>query len=188
MIKNIDSEAFGDDLRKIILDLEHITVVSELAEQYDLRIMECLDKHAPAKSKWVTVREHLPWYNNELLDIKKKKRKVERTWRKNRNVTNWLVYKKLSKSLRYAIAVAKWRYLYTEVMEATGDPRRLFKMIFQMIGRTKENPMPESKVNRNWQLTLQTIFSQRYRQFGKTWKVLCYIKQQSYLIVLWKSL
>ena len=35
------------------------------------------------------------------------------------------------------------KYIYYNYYQAAGDPRGLFKMIFEMIGMTKENPVPE---------------------------------------------
>ena len=141
-IKNIDSVKFANDLQKVVQDLENISDLSELAEQYNVRISQCLDTHAPVKTKTVTVREQLPWYNSELLDIKRKKRKAEKMWRKSKNTQNWIIYKSLSQSLHNAIAVSKWRYMNTQVKDSAGDSKKLFKLIFQMMGKKKENPMP----------------------------------------------
>ena len=106
-LKTLTVTKFANDLQKVAQDLENISDLSELAEQYNVRISQCLDKHAPVKTKTITIREQLFWYNNELSDIKRKKRKAIKMWLKSKNTQNWTIYKSLSQSLHNAISVSK---------------------------------------------------------------------------------
>ena len=45
---------------------------------------------APLTTKLVVVRRKVPWFTNEVKDQKRKLRKSEKTWRKNRSKENWM--------------------------------------------------------------------------------------------------
>ena len=40
-----------------------------------------LDKHAPLQKKTITVRSRVPWFNNEIKEAKRLRRRNERIWR-----------------------------------------------------------------------------------------------------------
>lgn len=143
-IKNIDHKSFSNDLSKIVNDLEQFENISLLAQEYDKNLADCLEKHAPLKRKFITVRKKLPWFNDELLNIKRKKRKAEKKWRIEKTTDSWNEYKLLSAHLHSKIASAKWNYLNGEITKNANKPKELYKTMFQMLGKKKENPMPEA--------------------------------------------
>lgn len=50
-----------------------------LLHDYDNKLRDFLDRHAPLKRKTVKVRTMVPWYNSDILEAKRQRRKVERT-------------------------------------------------------------------------------------------------------------
>ena len=80
-LDRIDADLFLSDL----LTLPLLTVPSddldELLLQYNSCLSSLLDKHAPVRSKVITVRPPNPWVSAEVLDIQRKCRSVERWWR-----------------------------------------------------------------------------------------------------------
>ena len=46
--------------------------------------MSILDKHAPLKSRSITIRRSNPWYSPEIEEAKKLRKRLERKWRKTR--------------------------------------------------------------------------------------------------------
>jgi hypothetical protein len=49
-----------------------------MSKCYDITLRSILDKHAPLKSKVMTVRTMVPWFNDSLKKLKAKRRKLER--------------------------------------------------------------------------------------------------------------
>jgi hypothetical protein len=142
-IRNIDQSSFTDDLTSIVNDLSEIENIEVLTDEYNKRLAKCLDKHAPLKTKQITVRKKLPWYSQDILNTKKKKRRAEKKWRSNRNSDTWSVYKGLSVALHNNIVAAKWNYLNGEIIQNAKNPKKLYTTMFHMLGKKKENPLPE---------------------------------------------
>ena len=50
--------------------------------KYNSKLKETLDKHAPLKTKTVTVRDRTPWTNDDLKPWKTERRRLERKMRR----------------------------------------------------------------------------------------------------------
>ena len=57
--------------------------VNDLCDQYDSELSKVVDVHAPLKTRFVTSRPSAPWYSEEIAAEKRKRRKLERRWRKS---------------------------------------------------------------------------------------------------------
>ena len=55
----------------------------------------------------------MPWYNNEIDDARKKRRKAERKWRKSRRAEDLVMFKRLKNYVTHLINKAR-RDFYTE--------------------------------------------------------------------------
>ena len=86
-------------MRRLLLDLKFILSASDLdilAETYTLSHL--LDSHAPLKTKTVVSRPKVAWYNDEIHHAKLRRRKVERKWRKTKQVADFLALKEKKES------------------------------------------------------------------------------------------
>ena len=59
--------------------------VSDLYKQYRQILKTLLDKHAPTKSKSVSQKPPGPWMTPEIIQSKRRRRYLERVWRKSRS-------------------------------------------------------------------------------------------------------
>ena len=81
-LKSIDIDKFKADLSESGLpDFQHEDV-DVLVDKRNTTMAEILEKHAPLKTKEVTIHPDAPWINDEVKEQKRKKRKAERKWRK----------------------------------------------------------------------------------------------------------
>ena len=60
-------DAFAKDISESRLFSMHTTDPDTLADEYDNVLSELLEKHAPLKSKTITIHPPAPWYNNEMF-------------------------------------------------------------------------------------------------------------------------
>ena len=44
-----------------------------------------IDKHAPQKQRWISIRPKAPWYTSEMTEQKRIRRNLERKWRPTRS-------------------------------------------------------------------------------------------------------
>ena len=53
-----------------------------LVENFETTLTSLLDTHAPIKKRTITLRPYAPGYNDSIDDETKKRRRLERRWRK----------------------------------------------------------------------------------------------------------
>jgi hypothetical protein len=71
--------SFNEDLK--VLDLNYDYDLSVLIDKYENALKETLQQHAPQKRRIITLRPLSPWYNEEIGQEKRNRRKPERRWR-----------------------------------------------------------------------------------------------------------
>jgi hypothetical protein len=71
-VKHIDINAFKADICASDLFQKTWSSVNDMSKCYDITLRSVLDKHAPLKSKVMTVRPMVPWFNDSLKKLKAK--------------------------------------------------------------------------------------------------------------------
>lgn len=79
--KAIDTTTFMEDLSASQLCQDPPSEPDKLVDCYNTTLAELLDRHAPLKTKIVTVRPQVPWYTEEIREAKRERRRAERRWR-----------------------------------------------------------------------------------------------------------
>ena len=72
-LKAVDSDKLRCDLRNSELCLDPPSALENLISCYNVTLMDTLNHHAPLKSRVVTVRPRLPWFNEDHTGGKKSK-------------------------------------------------------------------------------------------------------------------
>ena len=80
--KAIDIESFKDDLRKSRLCQDPPDALTDLVFCYGSTMTSLFDKHATLQKKTITVRPRVSWFNNEIKEAKRLRRRNERIWRR----------------------------------------------------------------------------------------------------------
>ncbi|CAB4022830.1 Hypothetical predicted protein, partial [Paramuricea clavata] len=73
--------SFNDDLKVLDLDVDYDYDLPVLIDKYENTLKETLQQHAPQKRRIITLRPLSPWYNEEIGQEKRNRRKLERRWR-----------------------------------------------------------------------------------------------------------
>ena len=79
--KAIDITAFMEDLSASRLCQDPPSEPVKLVNCYYSMLAGLLDRHAPLKTKTVTVRPQVPWYSEEIREAKRARWRAERKWR-----------------------------------------------------------------------------------------------------------
>ncbi|CAB4003012.1 Hypothetical predicted protein, partial [Paramuricea clavata] len=66
-----------------LLNMDDDTSLSVLVNNYHTVLCGILDELAPVKTRSIIVHPNALWYNDEIADAKKKRRRLERKWRSN---------------------------------------------------------------------------------------------------------
>ena len=93
-IKSINRDSLREELSRSDLCTNFLSYSLEiLVNLYNNTLTSTLNRHAPVITKTVTKRPTVPWFNQEVKDTKKERRRAERKWRKPLLQTDLLVFK-----------------------------------------------------------------------------------------------
>ena len=85
-IKSIDIERLKSDICDSLGPNTDISIdVNDLVSRYCSELTRIMDIHAPLKKRHVVIRPAAPWYNDEIKDAKRLRRRLERRWRRSRD-------------------------------------------------------------------------------------------------------
>ena len=100
------------------------------------------DAMCPLTSKEVREEEKNKWYNAEINNAKRDKRKCELDWRKNKNDTNRKLYQEARNRLNRLLFRSKKNFYMNKLMEAEGDSSKVYKILNEISGGKKEKLLP----------------------------------------------
>ena len=120
-----------------------------MAAQYNTMLRKIMDDHAPVKTKTVKKKPAMPWYNDEIIGLKRDRRKAERQWLQHRgdpikNVTCREEYRLVRNKYRSATDEAKTEYYSGKVQECAGDQKKLFEINKSLTKPLQQEQYPES--------------------------------------------
>lgn len=137
--KSIDNLDFAKDL-------SDMTILSESADsfviEFENKLSAILDKHAPIVEKTVIYRAPKPWCTENIKNLKRVMRRLERLWRKYKQPCDYENYKLALHKYHYALRSEKQSVLSNKVLESKGDTKKLYKFVKDLTGSKAENPMP----------------------------------------------
>jgi hypothetical protein len=102
--KQIDHDEFSKDLDNMLVESDDVNSYVDL---FEMELELILDKHAPLTQKTVICRAPKPWFNADILRLKKLLRKAERVWRRHWQPHRLYAVKKLRLKYHYEICNEK---------------------------------------------------------------------------------
>ena len=109
----------------------------------DIILCKTLNNLAPARTKKITVREDVKWYNDDVSAAKQKLRQQERLWRKTKLVVHRQIYMEERATMNKVVKDAKVTYYNNLVEESAKDSKKLFGVLNSLLGRSKGYSLPD---------------------------------------------
>jgi len=141
-IYRIDIAALMTDILKSDLITHPKKHVSDMYEQYYQVLKALLNKHAPIKSKSVSQKPPAPWMTPEIIKSKRRRRYLERVWRKSRSSLDRSRYSRQCHFCNRQMATAKSEYYANMVSKNSGSPHQLWNCINQILHRRPAPSLP----------------------------------------------
>ena len=141
--KAIDIESFKDDLRKSRLCQDPPDALTDLVFCYGSTMTSLLDKHAPLQKKTITVRPRVPWFNNEIKEAKRLRRRNERIWRRTGLESDRLNFINARNHTSHVMEQVRRDYYFNLINENDCDQRKLFKTTSTLIGGSSQEQYPK---------------------------------------------
>ena len=134
----------GEDLETMIRTSNEIED-ENLPIFYNTELNKIMEKHAPEKTKIITLRPEQKWMSEELKNLKRKVRSIERKYKtsKKPEVKQEFIIQKLEN--RKLLHKTKKEYINEKFMKCGSNTKKLYKTLNQIIGKNKEVTLPLEK-------------------------------------------
>ena len=115
-MRKIDFLKFNKDIEQSALATNPVADLHQFVARYELILSELLDRHAPMKSRLITLRPNAPWYTDDLREIKVKRRQLKRAWIASGHAIDKQLFVDQCKKYRRMLEQAKCRYYRAKVV------------------------------------------------------------------------
>ena len=160
---SIDINLFSEKLiASNLLNEEYRENISAqmLNNLYDDTLKQILDEVAPVQIKVVYPNRNDAWFNKDILNAKRMKRRAERLWRKTKSIEHNMAFKKLCTTQYKQISTARRTHTSKEIEECGSDQKKLFKKTNKLMGRNLDkNILPARDSDQD----LATSFSKFFK-------------------------
>ena len=144
-LRNFDFEAFNkiiicSGLRADVSDLS----LNLMVDMHDNVLLDTMDILPPVKSRTNVLRPNAPWYNEDIGNEKRKRRRLERRWGANRLESDRLSYIEQCSVVNTMLYKAKEFYSSSVIRDNAYDTRLLFRSIDKLLQRQTERHYPSA--------------------------------------------
>ena len=129
-----------------LLSMENVTSLLSLVHEYDSVLRGILDELASVKTRSIVVHPNALWYNDEIADAKKKRRRLESKWLSSRldcDRINYLAQCNVRLLIGCCIPLKK-HYHSTIIRDNANDQRVLIQTVAKLLERNSDKRYPSA--------------------------------------------
>ena len=141
-LKSIKLDEFRKDIKNASDNCKNINELAALVNYYNEELRNVLNAHAPEQNHLVTQRKPTPWSSEDIKPEKKKRRRLERKWRKTRLQIDYNAFKTQRNKVNCMLNAFKVKYYSDLIKKNANNPRALFKIMNRALHRKEETPLP----------------------------------------------
>ena len=146
-LKQIDLAAFSSDLYNKI---QSSGIYNE--SQFDVAVLSytevlrtVLDSHAPVVTNPIKDVPRAPWFDKEYSDLRKKRRKAEKLYRKTKLMVHKLDFMRLRKLTTNLALDKKIEFSRSSINNAAHSTKALYSTVNTLIGKKNKPVLPTAK-------------------------------------------
>ena len=138
-MKAINLTSFSTYIENSDLYTSQERSLEESVTQYNDVLGDLLEKHAPLKPKWLTIRPAAPWVNDDILSARKERRRMERRWKLSRLTVDREIFMNQRDIVKKMLYAAKSEFYANRIKDQAGNPKALFRTVGSLL-QTKRLP------------------------------------------------
>ena len=93
-------------------------------------------------SEVIVERPHVPWFNDEIKEVKRKRNKAERKWRRSKSTIDLDKFKRSRNAVNHKLFKARKHFYSDLIDEHSGDQKKLFRTTMNLINRAGTERLP----------------------------------------------
>ena len=113
--------------------------LNDLIKCYNDTLYQVLEKHAPLRSKVIRSRPLVPWFNADIKNARREKRKAERKWRRSGKHDDMMSYKQIKKRKNRLMNEARSQYYRDFINDNSSNLKKLFAAANTLLDQRKKN-------------------------------------------------
>ncbi|CAB3977251.1 Hypothetical predicted protein [Paramuricea clavata] len=133
--KSVDVPSLNHDIAMSELCTNPPNDLDELVACYNNTLKAHFDKYAPPKTKTITVRARVPWFNEQLRKAKRERWNAERKWRVSKSDVDFVNFKGKRNLVNRLMCKARTEYYTSFIEENSGDQKKLFNASKRLFGQ-----------------------------------------------------
>ena len=143
-MKKVDLTKLKSDFSTVMTQIMELDTLDDAVELYNVRLGEILNSHAPLRVKRLPDKPSPPWLSNELTDMIRERRRLERRWKASlSDDSRYHAFVLSRKNTAVAIKTAMATYYADLIQQNAKNTKELYKICNKMLGRKQETPLPE---------------------------------------------
>ena len=146
-LQSIDIPSFCEDIAASAMNTTTGTV-SQLTERYIIGMCSILDEHAPLIQRRVTERPNTPWYNEQICDAKRLRRRLEDKWRDTKLMSSHKAYRNQCSVVAKELYNGKLDYYSSHIKESRGVNKALFRITHSLLSGSHKEKLSNCKDDR----------------------------------------
>ena len=130
-----------------------------IVHNYNKALMKVMDKLALVKTKIVSNKPKLPWFNDNLVCEIRKGKWLEKIWHKDRtNTNNYLQFYTQCCKVSHRLSLTKKDFYKATLNETKHNYKKIFGICNTLLGRSQELPLPTCNSNKELANDFNTFF------------------------------
>ena len=127
--------------------------------------MKVMDKLAPVKTKTVSNKPKLPWFNENLACKIRKRKWLEKIWHKDRtNINKYHQFYTQHCMVSNMLSLAKKDFYKATLNENKHNYKKILGICNTLLGRSQELPLPTCNSNKELANDFNTFFTDKIQK------------------------
>ena len=140
-LQNFESDLISCDGYQSLLSSNTVDPIS-MTDSYNLFLSSLADKHAPVITKSISPRPFSAWFDRRIIPEKKKRRRLERIWRRTRDARDRENFVNQRNRVTKLVFEAKQAYYTKLVSDNSDSPSSLWMAMNSLLCRHPESILP----------------------------------------------
>ena len=115
----------------------------------------------PVKTKKINTGKDLPWFDSDIREARKERRRYELRWRRSGDEAARTLFNESRNHVRRLIQKAKKKYYNTKIQEYSKDSRKLNQMFDDILGNITETTLPIAENDESLANDFATFFDNK---------------------------
>ena len=116
--------------------------IDALSDCFNKTLTDMLDRFSPLKTRTMINRPKVPWFNDDIKQLKRQRRRLEKRAVKTDLPGDWNNYHRVRNQYSAFLKYARVNYYSNQIDQYAGDPRKLFRVVNSLCREPLETALP----------------------------------------------